>query len=267
MKRRELLLAASGAAGAASLSSVAAADEKNAVTKPEYYELRKYQLLNRSKQGQFNDFFSRAAIPAMSRIGIGPVGVFSVVYGPNIPTLTYYVLLPHKSLESFASANASLTADPVYQKAGADFLNAPYSDPAYVRMESSLMKAFDRMPRLELPVASKENKPRIFELRTYESHSLKAGKKKIEMFNEGGEIEIFRNTGLQPVFFGETLIGPQMPNLTYMLCFDNMTARDKNWETFVGSSEWQKLSVDPLYKDTVSNITDIILRSADYSQI
>jgi len=87
------------------------------------------------------------------------------------------------------------------------------------------------------------------------------------MFNEGGEIAIFKKTGLQPVFFGETLIGPKLPNLTYMLAFDDMVTRDEKWGTFRSDPEWKELSANPAYKDTVSNITDIILQPARYSQI
>jgi len=260
MKRREFL-SASFFAGAASLSTIAATINKSNETKPEYYELRRYHMLNRSKQNVLNDFLQNAAIPAMNRIGIEPVGVFSVMYGPNSPTL--YVLLPHKSLESFAVATSLLTADAKYQRAGASFLNAPLSDPAYVRMESSLMVAFEQMPKLKVP----EKRARIFELRRYENHSVKASKKKIEMFNVGGEIEIFLKTGLQPVFFGETLIGARLPNLTYMLVFDNMAERDKRWSVFSSSPEWKKLRSAPEYADNVVNVNVIFLQPTPYSQI
>ncbi len=231
----------------------------------EYYELRKYYLLNRTKQKLLDDYLSNVAIPAMNRIGIGPVGVFNVVYGPDSSTI--YVLLVYKSLELFASATSRLLTDAKYQKSGESFINAPISEPLYLRMENSLMVAFERMPKLKVPESTEKKEPRIFELRTYESHSIKAGKKKIEMFNEGGEIDIFRKTGLQPVFFGETLIGQRLPNLNYMLAFSNMTARDKQWEVFRSDSDWKKLSTDTKYADTVSNITDIILQPTPYSQI
>ena len=87
------------------------------------------------------------------------------------------------------------------------------------------------------------------------------------MFNEGGEIALFRKTGLTPVFFGETVVGRNLPNLTYMLAFDDMADRDKRWKVFVADPGWKTLSADPAYKDTVSNITDIILRPTAYSQI
>ena len=126
------------------------------------------------------------------------------------------------------------------------------------------MVAFEDMPGLEIPVS---NEGRIFELRIYESHSDIAGRKKIDMFNEGGEIAIFRKTGLSPVFFGETLFGPSMPNLTYMLGFTSMAERDAAWQRFIDDPEWHALRDQLIYKDTVSNITDFILRPTSFSQI
>ena len=144
----------------------------------------------------------------------------------------------------------------------------PAMNPSYVRVESSLLVAFEGMPKLELPAAVAGNKPRLFELRTYESHSKKSNQKKIEMFNNG-EIAIFRRTGLQPIFFGETLIGTKLPNLAYMLVFENMTAREQNWATFLSDPEWKKLSAMPGYADAelVTNISNIFLRPTAYSQI
>ena len=257
MKRREFL--AAGIAGAAGIEAAAASTGKSDKSKRQYFELRRYHLLNRSKVGEVGDFLREAGIPAMNRIGIKPVGVFTSMYGTSSSIL--YVLLVHKSLDSVEQASARLLADEGFRKA--DFVNATLSEPGYVRMESSLMVAFKDMPNLEVP----ERKTRIFELRTYESHSIKAAKKKIEMFNECGEIAIFKKTGLRPVFFGETLIGPRMPNLTYMLVFDDMTMRDKRWAIFGSDPDWKKLRANPAYKDTVSNITDIILRPTQYSQI
>jgi hypothetical protein len=256
MKRRDFLAAASIApiAGVSSLATAGASDAKQ-----QYFEFRQYHLNVGSKKDMVGDFLREVGIPAMNRIGIGPVGVFNAVYGPNSPTL--YVLMVHKSLDTVVNSASMLMADDEYRNT--DFIKTSLSEPGYVRMESSLMLAFKGLPELIVP----EKKSRIFELRTYESHSINASKKKIEMFNEGGEIKFFLKTGLQPVFFGETLIGPKMPNLTYMLVFDDLADRDAKWKMFGGYPEWKKLRSDPQYKDTVSNITDIILRPTLYSQI
>ena len=144
----------------------------------------------------------------------------------------------------------------------------PPTEPAYMRVDSFLLAAFAGMPKLELPPGAAENKPRIFELRTYESHSKKANRTKIEMFNSA-EIAIFRRTGLRPVFFGETMVGAGMPSLTYMLTFADMEERTRSWAAFVADPEWKKLSSTPGYTDPeiVSNITNVILSPTPYSQI
>lgn len=273
MKRRDFLknsLAASTLAGAATWlapRSAAAAETAAAIAGPrEFYELRLYHLRRGPKQKLFDDFFKNAALPAMNRAGIDPVGVFNVMTGPDSPTV--YVLMPFKSAEDFATANDRVRADADYLKSGAKFINAPASEPAYIRVESSFMVAFSGMPKLEVPADIKGKSSRVFELRTYESHSKKANKKKIEMFNIG-EIAIFRRAGLWPVFFGETLVGARLPNLTYMLGYENMAARDNAWGAFGSDPEWKKLSSTPGYTDPeiVSSISNVMLRPTGYSQI
>lgn len=265
MKRREFLKSSVAAAGVGTVAAVmkTSGAEKSEGTAHEFYELRCYHLRRGPKQHLFDEFYEKAAIPAMTRAGLGPIGVFSVMVGPDSPTM--YVLIPHASPDSFANANDRVRSDPEYRHLGASFINAPATDPAYVRVESSLMASIAGIPKVEVPAA---NPSRIFELRTYESHSKQANKKKIEMFNTG-ELAIFRRTGLQPVFFGETLIGSRMPNLTYMLTFEDMAAREKNWKAFVSDPDWKRLSTTPGYTDAeiVCNISNLFLRPTAYSQI
>jgi NIPSNAP len=121
------------------------------------------------------------------------------------------------------------------------------------------------MPSIEVP----EKKERLFELRCYESPTESAGQKKIEMFNTAGEIDIFKKAGARPVFFGETIIGDRRPNLTYMLCFDNMEAHDTHWKAFGSDPEWKKISTMPEYLDAklISKITRTFLSPTGYSQV
>ena len=236
------------------------------VTSPEYYELRTYAFKPGAPATRLDNFLREAAIPAWNRLGNGPIGVFTPREAGESPLL--YVLIPHASLEAFATAPARLEADAEYQKAGAAYLDLPSTDPAFARFESSLMRAFEGMRRLELPAASLEKKPRLFELRTYESHSEKAALKKIEMFNNG-EIDIMRRVGLGPVFFGQMLIGKQLPNLTYLLSAEDMDAHKAHWGRFGGDAEWKKISAIPEYANSkiVSKITNTFLLPTAYSQI
>jgi hypothetical protein len=261
MKRRQFLAASCTAGVLPWAASARAADDKAKGPQKELYELRLYQVEPGPKQRLLSDFLREAALPAWRRMGIGPVGVFTM-QEPEGPAV--YVLLPHKSPQSLLWANARLMSDAEFLKVAAAFLDVPMSDPAFKRIESTLLLAFDNMPRLQVPTSKPS---RVLQLRIYESHGPKTARKKIEMFNEGGEIEIFRRVGMTAVFFGEALVGPNLPNLTYMLGFDDAEALKTAWDKFKADPEWLKLKADPQYKDTVSKVTNILLRPAPFSQI
>ncbi|MCW5552396.1 MAG: NIPSNAP family protein [Verrucomicrobiae bacterium] len=266
MKRRAFLKSTAALTSVAAISPALSTRAGESASKParEFYELRLYHLRQGPTIRRFDDFYRDVAVPAWNRAGVKPVGVFDVMIGPDAPTK--YVLLSYDTLEAMVSAQEKFETDPELLKA--DFTNVPPTDPAYIRKESTLMRAFTGMSKLEVPPQAKERKPRIFELRTYEAHSRRANKKKVEMFDVG-EIDIFRRTGLTPVFFGETLVGTKLPNLTYMLVFDDMASRDKNWGTFVSHPDWKKLSTTPGYTnpEILTNITSVFLRPTGYSQI
>ncbi|MDB5013773.1 MAG: family containing protein [Daejeonella sp.] len=211
----------------------------------EFYELRCYTLKNEAQQKIVEDYYEKAAIPALNKMGIKNIGVFTEL--KPVAQSKLYVFIPYKSIENFVGLSDKLQSDSVYATHGAAYLNAPASEPAYERIESSLFKAFAHMPKMEVPAAQ----PRIFELRQYQSASESAGKKKIEMFNDKGEIDIFKKLGFKPVFFGEAMIGEAMPNLTYMVTFDDMAAHDQHWKSFGGDPEWKIISKIPEYADAL----------------
>src|SRR4030042_1315683 len=104
MRRREFLAAAAIAPIAGMSSSVGAGQGEGG--RREYFEFRQYTLHVGSKKNLVGNFLREVGIPAMNRIGIGPVGVFNAVYGPNAPTL--YVLLVHKSIETVVNSASLL---------------------------------------------------------------------------------------------------------------------------------------------------------------
>lgn len=172
-----------------------------------------------------------AAILALNRLGIKPVGVFFWTDEKKLG----YVLLPHKTMDTVIWVNQRLHADPEYASKGKAFLTAPNESKAFERIESSLLLAFVRMPAVETPVRATG---RVFQLRIYKSPSVLTGWKKIEMFNDAGEIKIFREVGLNPVFFGEAIVGSEIPNLTYMLVFESKAEQDASWRKFGQHPEW-----------------------------
>jgi hypothetical protein len=250
------MAAAGGGAGA----------QTPAPASPDVYVWRQYSLKVGTQRQRLAEFL-QTAIPALNRLGHSPIGVFDVTFG--LPTPTVFVLTPSTSLEHMLAIESGLEKDAAFMKSAAPYFDAAATDPVYARQELMLLQAFPHMPKIEVPKQTAAKAPRMFELRTYESHNERAHRAKVKMFDEMGEIEIFRNVGLTPVFFGRTLVGPRMPSLVYMLVHDNMAAREKSWGGFVSSPEWKKLSQTPGYTDPeiVSNITTVFLRPAAYSQI
>ncbi len=260
MKRRDFL-AASALVAAGSMCERAEAFGW-ASGKKQYLELRNYEFASAEKQKAFEDFLGAAAIPSLNRQGVRPIGVFK--HMDEEKTSNLWVLIPHNSMESVIRCNTKMLADKKFNAAGNDILNCPKDDPAYSRFVSSLMLSFDKCPKVEIP--SKKDS-RIFQLRIYESHNAIKAQRKVEMFNNGGEMDVFRDVGMNPVFFGESIIGTKMPNLTYMLGFDDVESKEKAWKAFGKDPRWQKLRKDPYYKGAVSNITNLVLRPSAASQI
>ena len=227
-----------------------------------YFELQKYTIASPEQKAAFDAFMKDVALPALNRLGIRPVGVFQDAMGVS----PVFVLLPHPTAESALTLNQRLLGDSEFTSKGAAFIDAPKSALPYQEVESWLLRAFKGMPTVETPVKAPG---RVFQLRIYESPSLKTGQKKIEMFNDAGEIKIFREVGLNPVFFGETLFGAKLPNLTYMLAFESEDALKAAWGRFGQHPEWQRLRTLAEFADNriIRGITNLPLKPAEYSQI
>ena len=254
MNRRNLIT------GAAALSVAApGASAKNAI-----YELRYYRMRNGAQMARTSEFLSNFYLPAAQRLGVGPLGFFNALIGEQSPFIL--ALISYPSISSMETAMEKMAGDKEFQK-GVGELDSG-GELSYIRMENSVLRAFDSIPRIEVPASDATRAPRIFELRTYESPNVRASKTKIKMFNDA-EIKIFRRCGMLPVFFGQTLIGHNLPNLTYMLAYDDLATRDKVWKTFGADREWQKLRATPGLTDPeiVSNISNSILRPLAFSPI
>jgi hypothetical protein len=264
---RRLFLNTSLAASTAALASAqGTAGGEGSGGQREYYELRRYQLRSGPAPRIVEKYMAESFIPGLNRIGLKTIGAFTLTLGPQTPAL--YVLIPSTSLDQLANAESRLASDEEYLKTGAPFLAASAKEPAYERLESSLMIAFEGWPKLVVPPVTAQKGKRIFQLRTYESPSYKAHRTKVKMFHNG-EFEIFRKAGFWQVFYGETLIGSRLPNSTYMLSYPDLSELNAKWDAFFSAPEWKKLAAAPEfnYEATVSNVTNLILAPTSYSQI
>jgi len=267
MKRRDFIkasLTASALAGVAHANLPVSAAEAANMANRDYYELRAYRLKPGANHDLLDGYLEKAAIPAFNRLGVKTVGVFTEAEPKDGPAV--WVLIPYPSLEMFSTAAARVNADADYQKAGEKYLQVMKEQAAFDRLDSWLLLAFSGMPRLEVPALTRDKKARIFEMRTYESYSEVKALKKVEMFN-AGEIDVMHEVNLSPVFYGQALIGRDLPHLTYMLCGENKDAHKKHFGDFGKHPTWNKLKNDPQYGDTVSKITSRFFEPASFSQI
>jgi hypothetical protein len=234
-------LTSSLAAAAVGLTASDSRAQAPAAKTREYYVLRKYQLQSGPQSTLTQSYLADALIPALNRLGFSPIGAFNLDFGSETPAL--YLLIPSVALDALVGAELHLANDEEFMKAAAPFWNAPASAPAFTRVESSLMIAFEGWPRLVVPPVTAEHGKRVFQLRTYESPSDQDHIRKV--------------------------VGPRLPQLTYMVSFPDMSEVDVKWNAFRSDPQWKKLSALPKYSSEaiVGNISNLILRPASFSQI
>jgi hypothetical protein len=231
----------------------------------ELFELRIYNLKDIAQEEQLDTYLEEALLPALKRNQVRDIGVFKYIPEIRDSLRQTFVLYPVKSAGLISELPMAVFKDSLYQKKGDHILNAPYDQPPYERMEVILLKPFEGMPFLRPSTLSGEKSERVYELRSYESPTEALFRNKVEMFNAGGEIELFEKLGFHAVFYGEVLAGPRMPNLMYMTTFDDMQTRDSIWQVFFDSPEWKALINDPYYDHNVNKADILLLTPTSYS--
>ncbi len=223
----------------------------------QFFEFRQYQMDSEQAANDFDDYVARALIPALNRAGCNPVGYFKTT--DEQTSGVRYMLVPYSSLNAIADVKQKLAGDEDYQTAFKQYSGRDAKEVGLTRYRTELLHAFDCFPKVAVPALASGNQSRLFELRTYESATEYLGNLKVEMFN-AGEVPIFLECGIAPVFMGQALAGDRQPNLTYMTVYPDAATRDAAWVKFRENANWKKLSGDPKWKNTVSKIhkTDLV---------
>ncbi|MBI1352825.1 MAG: hypothetical protein GC160_00660 [Acidobacteria bacterium] len=258
MDRRGFLSASAAlAAGAAS-----AADAGG----NQFIEVREYKMRNSKAQqsNRLRDFFEQAHLPMTKRVGVAAVGYFSVYLGEESPR--FFLVQAYNSLAHMQEVLDAKAADKAWMKASDELGSDP--NPPFDRAGSRLLRTFDGMKRLDAPALSEDKAPRFFDLRTYQAETFHDVREKINMFNTE-EISIFRKVGINPVFFGETIIGDKMPNLTYLVWYDDEAARAKAWNAFLSHPDWIRIRSKPGWgnDDIVADVGNTHLKPLPFSPI
>ena len=231
----------------------------------DFYQIQVYRLKGSAQEQRVDNYLKEAYLPALHRAGIKSVGVFKPIPADTTSGRQIIVWLPLATLDQLDKLQSALAKDVVYQKSGADVLNAPFDNVAFQRKESVILKAFPDAPNFFIPNHKTKPSERIYELRSYEGPTENLFRQKVKMFNEGGEIKIFKSLEFNAVFYAEVISGGTMPNLMYLTTFKDMAAHDAHWDAFRSHPDWKKLSALDEYKHTVSKTVKILLFPTDYS--
>ncbi len=235
----------------------------------QWYQVRIYHLQSEEAEALFDRTFVEAVVPAFSEMGLGLMGIFRPVQlekdrDEELPRQRY-VVTALDSPEQLVTLADSLRQNEEFLQKAADYLAVEKDEAVFSRVEASLLYAFEGMPTLTVPKKETDG-PRLFELRVYESYSGLKGRRKVEMFNRG-EIDIFKAVGLDCLFFGQAVIAKNLPQLTYLVVYDDEAHRKEVWDRFLKHPDWEALKGEERYRDTVSKIISQHLRPLRYSPI
>ena len=231
----------------------------------DYFELKVYEYKDSEQEKIIDHFLSQAYLPYLHRKGIGKVGVFTNIGNDTATVKKMFVLVPYKGINDIPIINKAMFADVEVAKNGKEYLDASSEQPAFDRIVGYILEGFRFAPTLMMPKLKSPSSERVYELRSYESASEKKYWKKVEMFNEGGEIDLFARLNFNAVFYAEVVSGPTMPNLIYMTSFENMDDRNAHWKAFSNDPKWKELLSRKEYDKTVSKNVTLFLRAKPYS--
>jgi hypothetical protein len=230
-----------------------------------FFEFKVYEYTTQDQEKLIDEFLSQSYLPFLHKNGRSKVGIFSN-YGNDTTALKrIYVLIPHKKLSEIPVLQKAFFLDKEHMAKGATYIDASSSKPAFNRITTYILEGFRFAPHLMLPNLKSGHNERVYELRSYESASEKKYWKKVEMFNEGGEIDLFARLNFNPIFYAEVVSGPTMPNLMYMTSFENMNDRNEHWKAFSNDPKWKELLSMKEYDQTVSKNVTTFLKAKSYS--
>ena len=231
----------------------------------EFIYLKTYTFDNESQSQLTDEYLENAYMPALKRQNITYIGVFKNYLNEKDSIMKTYVLFSISDLTSISKIDRALLEDEKHLAMGKTYLQASHLEPAFKRVEVTIMQSFSEMPNLKPTILKGPRSERIYELRSYESSSELKYFNKVDMFNAGGEVALFEKLGFNAVFYAEVIAGADMPNLMYMTTHANTEQRSANWKSFTDAPEWNNLKAQEKYKNNVSRNETLFLYPTSYS--
>jgi hypothetical protein len=231
--------------------------------KTRYYLLEAMYLKNGTQVDRVHEWLGEWLRPALDKLHSGPKLYLQALVAPHMPQIL--AVYGYESLEQLAGVQEKLSQNRELMKKSEEIEGGP--EPLVEHQTNTLLAATEYSPEMT-PPAEAPGSPRIFELRVYHSPTWRQLRALHERF-AGPEIRIFHRVGVHPVFYTSTLIGANLPNLTYMIPFESLAAREKAWSAFAADPEWVKVRRESIEKHgQISSIIQISLYQATrYSPI
>ena len=230
----------------------------NAAARTRFYLMQTYFLKHGTQLARVHDYFNTSLIPWMSKTHPGPMLALEALVATHTPQAVF--LSGHGSLEEVLALKDAMTA-----KGFAEWEAGP--EAPYEHYTAALLQATDYSPEIAA-LAEPPKKPRLFEIRQYHSPTWRQLGFLHERFS-GPEIQIFHRVGVHPILYSQTVIGPNMPNLTYVIPFEDLASRERAWDAFGADPEWQKVRKESVERGgQIASVNSISLyRAAPYSPI
>jgi hypothetical protein len=241
------------------------ASQTKASSPREFYLIQIYHCSSLQQIQGIDNYLQNTYLPFLHTKGIQKVGVFAPIANDTAIDKKLYVWIPMKSLNMLDKLDQEIEQlDPMGKNQIVDLENADSSLP-YNRIERIVTKSFKDQPQFEKKSSLTKSPDRIYEYRSYESPTENAHLRKVHMFNEGGEITLFKRLNFNAIFYSKAIIGDRLPNLIYITSFNNMADRDAHWKAFGASPEWQSISNMPKYLKSVNRNETVLMTARMYA--
>jgi hypothetical protein len=258
MQRRTLL---GGLGAAATLAGLAPA--QTASRKTRCYLQHTYYLKNGAQPTRLAEYLSKSWVPAIKKIHPGPVLVLEAQVAAHLPQVS--VITGYGSVEEMWSVRGKLAADQTLEAATDAWQKV--AEPPYDYEASNLLEVAPFSPEI-VPLNPPPKTPRTFELRVYHSPTTWQQRGLMERFATD-EMRILAKCGAQPIFFTSGAIGADTPNVTWMIAFEDMIAREKFSAAFAVDPEWVKVRAASVakYGDSAAVRKITLFRATAYSPV
>lgn len=235
--------------------------------KQEYYLLKFYNCTNAQQVSQVENYVGNTLKPFLKKHGVPVVGVYMPLANDTAVVKKLLVWMPLTDLHTLDRIEQAFGAIDPFGNDPLIHLDSFQNNAPYSRIETTLASAFKLHPKYSAKKSFERSDDNIYEYRSYESSTEDMHLRKVQMFNEGGEIDIFRNLDFNAVFYSRAIVGPRMPNLIYMISFKNMDERNKHWNAFRDDPKWKEISPMPKYSGTVSRNETVLMKASKYSDL